>query len=452
MINIRHLLIPTVFITAISCSENKIPSKVWEEAGYNAGTEIKHGVTAFDKSRINYKQSGKTILEVTIDAPAIVGVAEKPESWGFFQFPQIYRTNDNLLVATWQMARDDATSYGKEEKGIAVSRDNGKTWSAPQGEFVTGGGFLLPNGDRIRIDTPKALKAGELNLPDSISSNTENYGRTFLYYKMNLLPEELQGVYLSRMAKGTDTWTPEHNLLKDRDAVRYTDSGLFPVVWWGDMVIAPDESVIAGIYPGFCLNDENKVDPSGILFYRSEDFGHSWNIHGRIPYVPDLRYDPNGDKRLALGFTEPASIMLKNGTYLCVMRTSDGLGDSPMYISKSIDIGLSWTKPIPFTRSGVLPRLLQLDNGVIVLASGRPGVQLRFCTDGKGEKWTDPFEMLPFENEKDAVSCGYTEIIPSGPDSFILIYSDFKHRIDNGENRKAIKVRHISVHLKVNAG
>jgi hypothetical protein len=95
--------------------------------------------------------------------------------------------------------------------------------------------------------------------------------------------------------------------------------------------------------------------------------------------------------------------------------------------------------------------LLQLGNGVIVLASGRPGVQLRFCTDGQGEKWTDPFEMLPFENEKEAVSCGYTEIIPSGSDKFLLIYSDFTHKIENGEIRKAIKVRQITVKPGVNS-
>ncbi|HCS21748.1 MAG TPA: hypothetical protein DIW47_14520 [Bacteroidetes bacterium] len=211
------------------------------------------------------------------------------------------------------------------------------------------------------------------------------------------------------------------------------------------MHVAADGSIIAGIYPGFYLNEKGKVDPSGVFFYRSTDEGHTWKIQGRIPYDPDLKADPNGNKRLALGFTEPGFEILSDGTFICVLRTTDGLGDSPMYISRSTDMGVTWTRSEPFIRAGVLPRLLQLNNGVIVLASGRPGVQLRFCIDGKGEKWTDPFEMLPFKNEKDEVSCGYTEMLATGPDRFMLIYSDFKYQNPAGEIRKAIKVREIIV-------
>jgi hypothetical protein len=448
---IKILLISGLLTVYISCSKNGIHSKEWNEVGYNATTDIKHGIPAFDAVDIDYKQNDKSVLTVRLEAPVIVDVAEKPEKWGFFQFPGIYRNENDMLVARWNMAEDAVVSYGRGEPGVAVSKDGGKTWYPPAGESTTGGGILLPNGDRIQIYTPKAIKVEELQLPDTIGSTRENYGRTFVYYKMNELPDTLQGVYLKRLFKGSNSWTIEHGVLNDPDAVRYSDSGWFPVVWWGDMCIASDGSVIAGIYPGFFLNESNRVDPSGILFYRSTDYGHTWNIHGMIPYVPDLKTDPNGDKRFALGFTEPASLILHNGTYLSVMRTSDGLGDSPMYLSYSGDRGLKWTTPVSFTRTGVLPRLLQLGNGVIVLASGRPGVQLRFCTDGQGEKWTDPFEMLPFENEKEAVSCGYTEIIPSGRDKFLLIYSDFKHKIENGEIRKAIKVRQITVKPIVNS-
>jgi len=151
---------------------------------------------------------------------------------------------------------------------LAVSKDEGRTWHHPEGESVEGGGLLLPDGDLIQIYTPKAIKVEDLQLPDSISSSIENYGRTFVYYKLNELPEKLQGVYLKRMTNGTNSWTIEHAVLNDPDAVRYTDSGLFPVVWWGDMTLLADGSVIAGIYPGFCLNEDDKVDPSGILFYR----------------------------------------------------------------------------------------------------------------------------------------------------------------------------------------
>jgi hypothetical protein len=227
--------------------------------------------------------------------------------------------------------------------------------------------------------------------------------------------------------------------------VRYASGNLFPIVWWGDMKLLTDNSIVTGIYPAFYENESGGVSASGVSFYRSTDYGQSWKILSKIPYIPDLSTDPNGNKRLAFGWTEPAFEILKDGTYLCVMRTTDGMGNSPMYISRSTDQGATWSKPVTFTPSGVLPKLLQLDNGVVVLASGRPGVQLRFSLDGKGEKWTDPFEMLPYTGSKEEVSCGYPRLLATGPDSFLIIYSDFKFINENNEVRKAIKIREIKI-------
>ena len=174
-----------------------------------------------------------------------------------------------------------------------------------------------------------------------------------------------------------------------------------------------------------------------------------------------MAVDPNGNRRLALGFTEPTFEILSDSTFLCVMRTEDGYGRGPMYLSRSSDQGATWSQPVAFTPNGVFPGLLQLDNGVLVLVSGRPGVQIRFSLDGKGEKWTDPFEMIPFSDEIDTaesgkkriqliqdISCGYAELLAIGADRFLVIYSDFKYLNKNNEVRKAIKVREIKVSEK----
>ena len=293
--------------------------------------------------------------------------------------------------------------------------------------------------------TPKPIKVEELQLPQPVGYGLDTYAKMpYAFYKLQDLPESRQGVFMSRLNKGAAEWQEERAKLIDPQAARYSFRGLFPVVWWGDMHLAGDQSLIAGIYPGFYINDEGKADPkSGVFFYRSTDYGHSWKIQGRILYVPDTSRDAAGSKRM--GFTEPAFEILPDGSYLSVIRTTDGVGIGPMYVSRSTDQGKTWTKPAILTPSGVLPRLLRLDNGVTVLSSGRPGVQLRFSTDANGERWSDPFELLPYKDQNEQVSCGYTGLLATGPDRFIVVYSDFKFLTAAKEERKAIKVREIIV-------
>jgi hypothetical protein len=402
------------------------------------------GIPAYKGTTITYNRNGKSLLTVRLEDPTIAGVATKPEGWGFFQFPYIYYSKDSALVAKWSLAEDDISSYGQGVIGFAVSYNRGKTWNPGHGNAPAGQGFLLSNGDQIGVITPKAIDTGLLTLPKPIAKIKEVGGNNYILYKHSELPDVLQGVYISRITKGEVIAKKEHAILDDPKAVRYSTSGLFPIVWWGDMHMAADGSVITGIYPGFCTNEKGGVDPAGVLFYRYTDQGHSWKIQGGIAYKPDLKTDPNGAKRLALGFTEPAFQILADGSYLCVMRTTGG-PNGPMYLSRSTDLGVTWTKPETFTRAGVLPQILQLSNGVIVLASGRPGVQLRFCLDGKGLKWTDPFEMLPWVGENETVSCGYTRLLATGPNKFLIVYSDFKYQNKVGEIRKAIKVREVTV-------
>lgn len=433
-----------LFVGCAGAPREAEETQVWDEKQLDTATSVTKGIPARDDVTMEYRRDGERLFTIQLKEPSVVDVADKPHGWGYFQFPNIYRNVDNVLVAKWHMAEDAVTAYGKDSHGIAFSKDGGNTWTKDASSSL-GGGLTLANGDKIRVYTPPAIDVKKLALPKLVGSSPEAYGRHFSYYKLDELPEELRGVYIDRLEKGAKEWTKEHAVLNDPQAVRYTDSGMFPVVWWGDMHIAADGSIVTGVYPGFYLNDEGKVDPSGVFFYKSTDQGRTWDILSRIPYEPDLKKDPDGAKRLALGFTEPAFEILSDGTYLCVLRTTDGLGNSPMYVTRSTDQGKTWSSPEVFTPAGVLPRLLQLENGVVVLASGRPGLQLRFSLDGKGATWSDPFEMLPFENEKDVVSCGYPELLEMGPDRFLVIYSDFKYPIEGGETRKAIKVREVVV-------
>jgi len=428
----------------------------WEEHSKGSGPVLFHGIPAYGKTTINYKRSNKTAFKIKLSEPILLDLADKPEPWGFYQFPTLSRLTDGSINANWSLHEDNIQSYGTTDVGSALSKDGGKTWKIQKVDSSLVSGMLMPSGDRIQVIDKKPIKVEDLKLPKVVGKTNFTHRKSnFTFYRLHALPASRQGVYINRLGKGETKWQVDHASLYDPQALRYSFRGYVPVVFWGDIHFAADKSLIAGIYPGYHITDSGVLDwQMGVFFYRSTDEGRSWKIQGRIPYDPDVTLDAVGKRRI--GFSEPCYEVLPDGSFLSVIRTTDGdgitngLGNGPMYYSRSTDLGKTWTKPKAFTGAGVMPRLLQLDNGVLVLSSGRPGVQLRFSTDGKGEVWTDPIEMMPHDNglKQDEISCGYTGIIPSGPNRFFIIYSDFKHLNEAKEPRKSIKVREVIVNMK----
>ena len=382
-------------------------------------------------------------MEVSVGEPVVAVVAPTEVGWGYYQFPGIGRWDDGTLSLTYSAAPDVAESYGSSRGGLLTSKDDGKTWTPYSGKWG-GSGMLLPNGDRIGVSTPKPYKLADLELPEPAGVLVSTYGKQkYTMYRMTELQPKLRTIRISRQKKGSDTRVTEHAWVDDSLALRYSIREIFPIIWWGNVKVAGDGSLIAGIYPGNMVREDGSLDLKWhIFFYRSTDFGHTWKIQGRILYQPDLKADPKGKEHD--GFGEPAFEMLADGSFICVMRTTDGAGIGPMYSSRSTDMGKTWSKPKAIAENGVLPRLLKLENGILVLSSGRPGVQVRFSKDG--ENWTEPLDVIRVtEKDPHKDTCGYTSLVTTGPDRFIIVYSHFKHQIEKGEVRKAIIIREIQV-------
>jgi len=246
---------------------------------------IPPGTAAYVATSLEARHHGQAVAQVQLSEPVVIAVASKPEDWGYFQFPSIGRTAEGALQVHWSMHADSIKSYGKGGGGAAISNDEGKSWTVSEPPVKTIEGLLLPNGDRIAVVTPAAIKVEDLALPKPVGAGSDTYAKSKqTLYRLSEMPASRQGVYLKRLPRGATKWVQEHASLDDPKALRYSFAGLVPVVWWGDMHVASDGSVIAGIYPGFQLKDDNTADPKcGIYFYRSTDEGHSWKIQGRIP-------------------------------------------------------------------------------------------------------------------------------------------------------------------------
>ena len=409
---------------------------------------IRQGLVCDHASKILYYKQDELKATVYLTEPLTIAESEKTEDWGIYQFPGIMRVNDNTLLVRWSMQLDEQDSYGKIEEAKLSSRislDEGKTWNEPSKAYDIpdrGETFLFfKNGGWISTQTPEVVPvASYSHFPDPIG---EYKGR--FYYRMTDLPNELQGAYLTSFINGERKYF--HAKIVDPEAIRYAYQGSANVLWLGNFLELENGSIIASIYSNRI--DENRIVPSGILIYKSTDKGENWSLLSYIPY-PKSEWKENKEID---GFSEPVLSELSDGSLLCVIRSTEWLDNSPMYKSVSTDGGSTWSEPLAFTSNGCAPRLMLLKNGVTVLTSGRPGVQLRFSIDGKANEWTNPIEMMNFIDDAGDVnllaSCGYSSIIRAGDNSFFLVYSVFK---DNDKEKKVfykkeIKIRKVTIQL-----
>ncbi len=405
---------------------------------------IHEGIMCQKAQKIVYKRNGKKQAAIRLSEPVMIAQAEQIERWGYFQFPSIGVAENNTMVVSWQMNADSHKAYGTSsgrELVPMISKNGGKNWKPRDkrySRFVRGYNVRMSDGRVLQIKTPKSK---DISIYKNFPKPVLKEGNTS-YYIESQLPEDLRGAYLQyeNPDNSVDYFQAK---LNDPELLRTAEGGLMPVVWWGNIAQLFDGSLVAGVYPTHYIDNKGNISKGNVSFYRSLNLGKTWDYVGRISFVADGIADKRSSDN---AYEEPAFEVLTDGTFLCVMRTGS---TSPMYQSFSKDKGRTWSRPEPIAPNGVSPMLMRLGNGVLVLESGRPGVQLRFSLDGTGKDWTDPIDMVPFINEDGSytrdVSCGYVSMIETGKDSFYMVYSDFTTKNTIGEVRKSIIGRKVTV-------
>lgn len=407
---------------------------------------IREGWISQTKETVKIKRNNRVIAKVRLGKPVMVAQANKEEEWGFFQFPVIGKAKDGTLIVTWHMKEDSHKAYGTEGRKYTpmMSKDAGKTWQpVDKGYFAPARAYngLMRDGCLLQILTPPSKEIREYTaFPKAVAT-----AGSYSFYKHDELPEDMQGVYLQYLKENTP---PKiiHAKIEDPWLLRNTIGESMPLVWWGNIIQMEDGSLLAGVYPCRYMDENGEVTRSSVSFYQSNDGGNSWKVKGKILCHPDGILNKRGDNE----FDEPRFEVLADSTLICVMRTGS---TSPLYKTFSTDKGENWSRPVPFTPNGVDPQVMLLGNGVLVLVSGRPGVQVRFSLDGTGMFWTFPIDMLPFIKADGTfscdVSCGYTSLLEADDNSFYMVYSNFMMQNEKGERRKSIMFRKIEV-KKVN--
>lgn len=436
-------LLLTFFVLLFCGCSASYKTTTYHEQKEGRTLRIHEGILSQSSQRIKYKRNNRTCGIIELSEPIMLAMAEQDEEWGFFQFPKIGISDDGTLITSWQMKTDSPKSLGKPSSRACVpmmSKDGGHIWE-PQDHAYS----RYINEYNLRFED-----TGILQITNPPTKTIDSYSRfprsvakkgAISYYLADELPEDLCGAFLNYSFHGKTSNI--HATVNDPGLLHYAIENLMPVVWWGDIKELADKSLIAGVYPCYYLDDNNNVLPTGVSFYQSSDGAHTWDVVGKVPSLSwDILDEYKGDG----GFTEPTFEVLRDSTFLCVMRTGS---ESPMYSSFSYNRGVTWTQPEPFTPNGVFPHLLLLKNGVLVLVSGRPGIQIRFSFDGTGREWTEPIDMIPFMNDDGTytrdVSCGYASVLEADNNSLYIVYSDFTQKNQKGEERKSIWFRKIAV-------
>lgn len=448
-------------------------------------------------------------VDVKLGQPTIVALSAPGETrWGHHQFPGIARMDDGRLIVSYSIAADSAMSYGMPHPAC-VSADGGETWRAAapgEAEASAAGAIVFPDGEAIKFPMEKPLDASQLKLPPNPVRHRDLYTRESDCYRLGDLPQDLQRVKLLRRLPGEKEWRAEWATLEIPDAVVH--------VWrreWGDNgwsdpnilvqphiateffhTLTPDGGLLNFTYLGRFNPDGTLPARGGVAVLRSDDRGRTWRLWGvsgwfrdeteeraaAQPFLddPDSNYNRLwGGKDAAPipffqvgGLYEPGVVSFGDGRMVCVMRTDSGGTHEPCFVIRSSDWGKTWTTPEILTPFGVMPKLVLLDSGIIALVYGRPGVQLLFCADGKGEVWHTPMNLLPEPGEKTRETvgrrggettatqtghddtCGNCTVLKTGPDRFLVAYSDFRHHNAAGQLCKAICVREVRISEKKN--
>lgn len=197
--------------------------------------------------------------------------------------------------------------------------------------------------------------------------------------------------------------------------------------------------IIAALYGQF-KSDKSKLpyfEKYDFYQYRtwlivSHDNGHTFEF---LSTVADCQTYPIAD---AEGYCEPDILDLGGGHILCAIRTQGHEVYTPMMFSHSYDYGRTWTKPEVMNPYGVLPRLLRLQNGAIVCASGKWDVFMLVSGD-EGQTWSEPYVVREQDGQWDRGPSGYVSVFETNPNEILMVYDIVEDKLSEdikpGERR-----------------
>jgi len=410
-----------------------------------------------------------------------------PETWGYYQFPDMWRTDGGEICLCVNVGPDSA--LGRHDPSIwFVTKDPARRWRQIRQEQVdlTPDLHALPDGRRVRIGSQRyvyhwssygpgnrwrRIFPRQLDIEPAIGPWFDDYGqREQVAYRLGDIAASARRFTMAVQPAPDELWQKTSGLIdvpdllvratvrakawfdKDRADIWQEVDPSFALPVPVRVTVLPDGTLLTAISGQNPRVTDRSYDQ--VICLSSADAGQTWRRHGTIA-------DDTDQTTHGYGAGEQELALMPDGDLLCVMRTQMSAHKEDSHFlagARSSDGGATWTRPSRIAAFSVTPHILSLENGRVAMVYGRPGVYVRASDDG-GRSWgpsvavigpeeedltSQPVETW-FDQGQLAYTCANTDVVVNGPDRFLVAYSDFQHPQPYGGRRKAILVREIIV-------
>ncbi len=428
-------------------------------------------------------------MQLKAPVRVVLGLVGKtgPETWGYYQFPDMWRIAGGEIRLCVNVGPDSA--LGRHDPSIwFASNSPGRRWRQIRREQVdlTPDIHALPDGRQVKIGSQRyvyhwsAYGPGnrwrriflrQLDIKPTFGPWFDDYGQCEqVAYRMGDIAASARRFALAVQPAPDEPWQKTTGIVdvpdllvratvrakawfdKDRADIWQEVDPSFALPIPVRVTVLPDGTMLTAISGQNPRVTDRRYDQ--VICLASADAGQTWRQCGTIA-------DDTGQTTHGYGAGEQEIALMPDGDLLCVMRTQMSAHKEDSHFlaaARSSDGGATWTRPSKIAEFSVTPHLLALKNGKVAVVYGRPGVYVRTSDDG-GRSWgpsvavvgpdeedlrSQPAETW-FDHGQLAYTCANTDVVLSGPDRFLLAYSDFQHPSPYGGRRKAILIREIIV-------
>ena len=187
------------------------------------------------------------------------------------------------------------------------------------------------------------------------------------------------------------------------------------ITLWGRAIQMPDGRLLWGI-----ISREKQPTESVVGVAESTDGGKSFRFVSTLCHNV---FQEVGEPR------EPGIELLPSGELVALIRCA------PMIQVRSTDGGRTWSEPRKLQYAGMCPRLLLLENGVLVASYGtRYYMHIMASWDGSGQNWSEPLVVYKGQTG------GYSNLQALASDRFRICYQEGTFNTDQPGGHRIVRL------------